>query len=273
MAAAGPAERLQELARARGARVAEVRHFVSVPSTNDHAKALARRDALPFTVVIADEQTRGRGRQGHAWSSPSGGLYLSVVLRPTPAPDARWGLLPLASGVAAVEAVDEWAPGAELKWPNDILQSGRKLGGILVEAASGGSGLESAVVGIGINVRVDPIALPREIRDRVAGLERDGGPGVDVLALGAAVLARLTVWYDRLAQGGAPMVLDAWRARAVPWWGRTVEALSGTVEVSGILRGLDPSGGLVLEHPDGRETVLRSGEVREVRSPVASGSS
>lgn len=261
---AGPAQRLEALVRERGGRVSEVRHFTSLPSTNDHAKALARRSALAWTVVIAEEQTAGRGRQGHAWTSPLGGLYFSVVLRPSPPGDRRWALLPLAAGLAVVEALDEWSAGASLKWPNDILKEGRKLGGILVEAASGASGLESVVVGIGINLRLQPSALPTEIRGQVAWLE---GCADDPVVVAAAVLARLAVWYDRLARDGSSVVLEAWRSRSVPWWGHIVEARSGATTVSGILRGLAPDGGLVLEQRDGRETVLRSGEVREVRSP------
>jgi BirA family transcriptional regulator, biotin operon repressor / biotin---[acetyl-CoA-carboxylase] ligase len=258
-------QRLLERVRERGGHVAEVRHFASLPSTNDHAKALARRDARAWTVVIADEQTAGRGRQGHTWASPAGGLYLSVVLRPKPPADARWGLLPLAVGLAVVEALDEWDVGAALKWPNDVLRDGRKLGGILVEGASGASGLESAVVGIGVNIGL-PRALPDELRAQVAWLG-DGAAPPDRFTLAAAVLARLGVWYDRLARESAPVVLDAWRARSVPWWGRRVEARSGASTVSGILRGLAPDGGLVIEQDDGRESVLHSGDVREVRSP------
>jgi BirA family transcriptional regulator, biotin operon repressor / biotin---[acetyl-CoA-carboxylase] ligase len=257
--------RLLDRLRERCPRVTDVRHFPSLPSTNDHAKALARRDALAWTVVLADEQTAGRGRQGKAWTSPRGGLYLSLVLRPSPPADARWSLLPLAAGLAVVEALDEWSVRAALKWPNDVLLDGRKLGGILVEGASGPGGLESAVVGIGVNVG-PPLALPDELRDQVAWLG-ESADAPELSALAATVLGRMAVWYDRLARENASVVLDAWRARSVPWWGRRVEARSGASTVAGVLRGLAPDGGLLIEGADGRETVLRSGEVREVRSP------
>ena len=190
---------------------------------------------------------------------------MSVVLRPLPPSDVRWGLLPLAAGLATAQALDGWEAGAALKWPNDLMADGRKLGGILVEAASGASGLDSVVVGIGVNVR-EPQPLPTEMRDRVGWLERGGGGAIDPVLVAAAVLGRLGHWYDRLAHGDTPGLLDAWRARSVPWWGRTVEAEAGASTVSGILRGLAPDGGLVLEAPDGREIVLRSGEVRDVRA-------
>jgi BirA family transcriptional regulator, biotin operon repressor / biotin---[acetyl-CoA-carboxylase] ligase len=260
-----PAERLRALLVARGLPGdPPIHHFARLPSTNDHAKALARAGAPAGTLVLAEQQTAGRGREGHTWLSPPGGLYLSVLLRPSPGNDARWTLLPLAAGLAVAEALDEWGAGAQLKWPNDLLQEGRKLGGILVEAASGASGIESMVVGIGVNVREAPAGG----LDNVTWLEREGAArDVDPLAVAAAVLARLTVWYHALAREGPAELLSAWRRRAVPWLGRRVEARAGESVVSGTLRGLADDGGLILELPDGRETVLHSGEVREVRAP------
>jgi BirA family transcriptional regulator, biotin operon repressor / biotin---[acetyl-CoA-carboxylase] ligase len=259
-----PGERLRALLAARGVPGdPPIHHFPTLSSTNDHAKVLARGGAPAGTLVLAEEQTAGRGREGHTWSSPPGGLYLSVLLRPSPASDARWSLLPLAAGLAVAEALDEWGAQAQLKWPNDLLEEGRKLGGILVEAASGASGIESMVVGIGVNVRKPADADVF----RMAWLEREpAAHGVDPMAVAASVLARLTVWYHALAREGGVEMLSAWRRRAVPWWGRRVEARAGDSVISGTLRGLADDGGLILELPDGRETVLHSGEVREVRA-------
>jgi len=254
----------QRLAASGLAWPAEIEHVPTLGSTSDHLKERARRGAAPWTVVLADTQTAGRGRQGRRWSSPAGNLYLSVLLRPE-APGPRWALLPLAAGVAVAEALAGEGLDARLKWPNDVLVGGRKVGGILAEATSGSDGLEFVVVGIGINVASRPLDLPAEVAASVTCLQDELAREVDRLAVAAAVLARLTVWYHSLAREGPRAVQSAWRERALAWWGRTVEAFSGGRRLRGIARDLDEGGALVLELEDGTRTPLVSGEVREVR--------
>ena len=142
-----------------------VHRFETVPSTNDAARALALQGAAHGTAVLAKEQTRGRGTKGRAWHSPAGlGLYASFILRgpgggALPSPH----LIPLAAGLAASDAVLETS-GVEcgLKWPNDIVHGGKKLGGILSEGVSGGAGGDFAVVGIGLNVGHGPDDFPED---------------------------------------------------------------------------------------------------------------
>ena len=144
---------------------------MSIGSTSDRLKALARGGAPEWTVVLADVQTGGRGREGRTWVSPPGGLYLSVLLRPR---FEKVGLLPLAAGVAVAEAAGELGVRTELKWPNDVLASGRKLAGILSEAASGPAGVEWVALGIGVNVSLDAARLPPEMQDGVTSLAAEG---------------------------------------------------------------------------------------------------
>jgi BirA family biotin operon repressor/biotin-[acetyl-CoA-carboxylase] ligase len=253
---------------------AEIEHLPAVGSTNDHLKQRARAGVPAWTVVIADTQTAGRGRQGRRWASPPGNLYLSVLLRPDP-PSARWSVLPLATGVAVAEALAEYGLETRLKWPNDVLAgtaatsglSGcrRKVGGILAEATSGADGLESVVIGIGLNVALRPDDLPAHVAQSVTSVADELGHGLDRLGVAAAVLARLHVWYHALARDGPRVVQAAWRARALPWWGRAVEARSGERHLRGIARDLDEGGALILELEDGTRAVLHSGEVHEVR--------
>jgi len=242
-----------------------IEHAAVLTSTNDVLKQRGREGAAPWTVVLADAQTAGRGRQGRRWASPSGNLYLSVLLRPDP-PAGRWSLLPLVAGVAVAEALAEHGLDVQLKWPNDVVVEGRKLGGILAEATSGADGLESIVVGIGINLETRPSGLPPGVEATVACVKEELGRAVDRIAVAAAVLGRLAVWYDALAREGPRAAQAAWRARALPWWGRAVEARSGERRLRGIARGLDEGGALILELEDGTRAVLHSGEVREVRS-------
>lgn len=244
---------------------APIEHFVQVDSTNDRGRARAREGAPAWTVVLADTQAAGRGRQGRVWRSPPGNLFMSVVLRP-PAPTERWGILPLLAGVASTEALARHGVEVRLKWPNDLVASQRKIGGILVEATSGAAGLESVVVGIGINVALGSGDLSEDLRDITTSIAIEtGAPPPDVTVVAASVLARLSHWYDALAREGTDAVRQAWISRALPWWGRPVEARSGDFRVLGIARGIDEMGALILEMEDGTRTALHSGDVREVR--------
>ena len=124
---------VRSLLRTRGREwPAPIGWLETVGSTNDAMKDRARAGAPAWSAVVASRQTTGRGRQGRAWLSPEGNLFLSVLLRPALALD-RAGMLPLAAGVAAAEAAGEWGVDARLKWPNDLMVAGRKLGGVLVE--------------------------------------------------------------------------------------------------------------------------------------------
>ena len=243
---------------------APIRWLETVGSTNDLMKERARAGASAWSAVVVSRQTAGRGRQGRAWLSPDGNLFLSVLLRPALALDSA-GMLPLAAGVAAAEAAGEWGVDARLKWPNDLLVAGRKLGGVLVEATAGSEGLETVVVGVGMNIGLDPAAAPPALQGAITSVRAETGrdPGVAVAA--AAVLDRLAVWYDALARDGPPAVLTAWRARSVPWWGRAVEARCGDAVLRGVARGLDGRGALILDLADGSQHTVLSGEVRELR--------
>jgi BirA family biotin operon repressor/biotin-[acetyl-CoA-carboxylase] ligase len=243
-----------------GPRLPVVEWPASIDSTSNRLKALARGGAPEWTAVLADVQTGGRGREGRTWVSPPGGLYLSVLLRPR---FEKVGLLPLAAGVAVAEAAGELGVRTELKWPNDVLASGRKVAGILSEAASGAAGVEWVALGIGVNVSQD-VTLPPELRGDVTSLAAEGAREVSVRAVAAAVLARLAVGYDALGSG-AGTVLSAWRSHAAAWWGSLVDVRAGETALRGRLLEVDGDGALVLELEGGERRRLLSGEVRRVR--------
>jgi BirA family biotin operon repressor/biotin-[acetyl-CoA-carboxylase] ligase len=229
-------------------------------STSDRVKALARAGAPEWTTVLAERQSGGRGREGRAWASPPGGLYLSVLLRPR---FERVGLLPLAAGVAVAEAAEGLGVRVELKWPNDVLASGRKLAGILAEAASGSGGVEWVVLGVGLNVALDAAALPPGLAGAATSLRAEGVADPSVADVAASVLERLGVWYDALGSGPA-RVVSAWRSRSVAWWGGQVEVRTGDGGLEGRLVEVDDDGALVVE-VGGRRRRLLSGEVRRLR--------
>ena len=258
-------ERLRALLAGRGVPVGGVvEHHGRLASTSDRARELGRLGAPEWSVVAADEQWAGRGRSGHDWASPAGNLFVSVLLRPSLSP-AGVTLLPLAAGTAVAEAVEEWGVRSTLKWPNDVLVGDRKLAGVLVEATSLTSAIESAVVGIGVNVRLDPRGLGSPLAERTASLLSETGSSVDPLEVGAAVLGRLALWYHALRDGRSAEVLDAWRARSVPWWGREVEVRSSGGFLRGRAEGIDDAGALLLTSAEGAPLRILSGEVREAR--------
>ena len=230
-----------------------VRRFASVGSTNDVAAALP-----PGSVVVAGQQTAGRGRRGHTWFSPPGaGLYVSVVLAPATAridPPRATMLLTLAAGVAIAEGIAAAAGLAtELKWPNDLLAGGRKLAGVLAE----GHG-DIVVLGYGINVM--ETAFPPELRDRATSLESELRHTVDRDLVLDETLAALSRRYDDLVDGRFDAILDAWRGRAPRAIGAHVSWITQGVARSGVTCGIDDHGALLVRVDNGVERII-SGEI------------
>lgn len=243
---------------ARGLRTARFGHPVhvydQVTSTNDVARQFADRGAGEGTAVMAVEQTAGRGRLGRPWASPPGGLYLSVVLRP-PLPTARWALLGIAVAVGAAAGA-EVATGSPitLKWPNDLLSGGRKVGGILVEAGEG-----FAVAGIGIN------AAPTDEPPYPDAASLD----IDVIRLAIEVLSGVEEAID-LIYADPAAVLARWRVRSATL-GRRVRVLGaevGTVGFDGIAEDIAPDGALVLRTAWGIRRVMAGDVVQILARPA-----
>ena len=227
-------------------------------STNDIAARLAEVGAEEGTLVVAEAQTAGRGRMGRVWHSPAGaGLYVSVILKPA-FPTA---LLTLGIGVALAEGVQA-ATGlpAEIKWPNDLLVAGRKLAGILAEAASAqGSGLRFVVLGCGVNLR--PAAYPPELRDRVTSIEAETNRPADRAVILAEILAAAASRYGDLQHGRFDAILSAWRARAPSLRGSAVEWDSAGSVIRGRAEDIDETGALLVR-TGGRIQRVIAGELR-----------
>ena len=237
-----------------------VRHLATVDSTNEHALAMAAAGAPDGAVVVADEQTAGRGRRGRAWHSPEGGLYLSYIVRDIET-IARPSLLTLAAGVAAARAIAD-ATGFEpaLKWPNDVLTPGRprKLAGILAEASSVGSRVDVIVIGIGINVSMG--SVPAELHATAASLEGELGREVSRQALQDALVARLDAEVARLRAGGEAQMLAEWNARSPGSHGARVSWREAGGERAGVTEGIDADGALLVRGADGLQRLV-AGEV------------
>ena len=238
--------------------------FDSLPSTNTEAARQASLGAREGLCVVAREQTAGRGRRERAWASPKdAGLYFSVVLRPRT--DAReWPLITLAAAVAVRDALEEaCALRADIKWPNDLLASGRKLCGILAETAEGAAG-RAVVLGIGLNLTNR--AFPAEILEAATSVEEQTGRANDPERLLAALTRQLARRYEELhARGGASLILCAWEARSTYAHGRRVRVALAGETFGGVTRGLEPDGALRVETDDGRVRVVRAGDVTALR--------
>jgi BirA family transcriptional regulator, biotin operon repressor / biotin---[acetyl-CoA-carboxylase] ligase len=233
-------------------RVPHVEAWATIGSTNDRALELAAAGARAFTVVVAEEQTRGRGRLGAAWHSPPGsGLWMSVVLPPRPAP--AW--LPLLVGLAVAEAIEgaTGAVGVGVKWPNDLVLGAGKVGGVLCESAGG-----VAVAGVGINVRTPRDGFPEGLRSTATALDVEGAKSLSMSRLTGVIVdaVELRLEVDAGVLGGAALrelaARDVLAGRRV----RTEAAGEGTA------RGIGPDGSLLLERPDGSRVNVSSGSVR-----------
>lgn len=259
------AARLLKLLAARGCPwAAPIESFDVIESTNDVLRERARRGAPAWSVIFAGSQTAGRGRRGHAWSSPPGNLYMSLLLAPPARPETH-SLVPLVAGLAVAESLVEFGVETRLKWPNDVLAAGRKLAGVLAEASSFGDATDWIALGVGVNVAVDPGPVAPGLESGATSIAMVSGARPELLDVAAAVLVRLHDRYADLEAGSTRALLDAWRARSVPWWGRAIEVVAGGQLVRGIALDVDAAGGLMLRLPDGgRETIL-AGEARELR--------
>lgn len=234
-------------------------YLPSVTSTQDLARARAEMGAAEGLAVIAGEQTMGRGRGGRTWwSPPTGGLYVSLLLRPRLQTRAlSWITMCLALGVVeGVEDVCSLRP--DLKWPNDVELQGRKLAGILAEGALQGGSLQYAVVGAGINVNLDFSSQPG-LGVTATSLQTVLGRAVALEPLLATVLGRTEQHYLAMKAGISPV--PAWQRRLVTL-GRQVEAqLADGRRLQGSAEAVLEDGALRVRLDDGQAEVLHAGDV------------
>ncbi|MFH1312018.1 MAG: biotin--[acetyl-CoA-carboxylase] ligase [Candidatus Eisenbacteria bacterium] len=242
----------------------EVYTFGKITSTNDVATALARGGAAEGTLVVAEEQSRGRGRQGRQWHSPPGtGLWFSIVLRPVvEAADCPAISLAVALGVSGMLR-RRHAVKAKIKWPNDIMVNGRKICGILTEGEFIGSKVSFIVVGVGLNVLTEVEEFPPEIRDIATSLKLES-PGVTgrtrVLA---DLLESIEREYSRFCTGGFEEIRQEILEHSF-LVGRLIRVVTGGGEVEGIAHDIDEVGALIVRKDDGSLERVIAGDVVRV---------
>ena len=242
-----------DLVRARLPRRA-LHYFASIDTTMREAAALATRGAASGTAVIADEQTAGLGRHGHAWHSEPGlGLYVSILLRPD-LPAASAPTLTLALGLATQEAIGAASGLAcDLRWPNDVMLNGKKAAGILAQLVDG-----AAIAGIGINC--NHTAFPDHLAGEATSLRLESGREQSRERILIDLLPAVDRYAGMLAERGPGPILELFSRRSSYASGKRVSVGF----ISGTTAGLTESGFLVVRKDDGSDETILAGGVRAV---------
>jgi BirA family biotin operon repressor/biotin-[acetyl-CoA-carboxylase] ligase len=232
--------------------------FDSIDSTNNCAKAVAGCGASEGTVVIAEQQTAGKGRLGRLWeANPNENLMFSVVLRPKTAADAL-NLLPLYVAVAVSRAIERVTGlKVECKWPNDILYNGKKLAGILIEGSVKQNMVDYVVIGVGINVNQEK--FDGELSSKASSLRLESEKEVDRVSLFREILKGLEDDYKGFQNSGFQSVVPQWISRST-MINRPISVSQQGNIISGVVKGLSADGGLVLQ-TNGTEQTVFAGDV------------
>ena len=242
----------------------DIIHHFRTNSTNTAALNLAQKGAAHGTVVVAEEQTAGRGRLGRTWySEKSSGIYVSVILRPPFSPSAA-PILTLTAGIATQHALSTITGlGVDIRWPNDLLVNGRKVAGILTEMNAELGRLHAVVLGIGINVNHSE--MPPELKPAATSLRIESQRSWSRVQIFIALLRELERYYRMLIEKGSAAIADRWAAASTYANGKRIRIVTAEAESLATTIGLDPSGALWVRYDDGREEALVAGEVAEVK--------
>jgi len=230
-------------------------YYPSVTSTNEVAKREAQRGAVEGTVVIADEQTAGKGRKKRAWLSPRGSVALSIVLYPSIVHLPFLIMVASLAVVYSIEGVTGLKP--QLKWPNDVLINGKKVCGILVESGVRKRKVDYAIVGIGINVNLRLTDFP-EITPIATSLSAELGKEITRIDLVRRLLVEVEKLYLDLPSGET--IFQQWQSRLVTL-GRRVQVSWGETSYEGVAESVARDGSLLLRSSDGSLTNIVAGDV------------
>lgn len=251
------------LARLKDTRIVgrDVRVFKETNSTNDVIEKLARDGAKEGVVVYAESQSKGRGRMGRKWVSPANkGLWFSVLLRPQMRPQAVTQIT-VAAATALSRAIRQTSGvSLQVKWPNDILIDGRKVGGILTEMNAEVDQVKYVILGIGVDVNLAESDLPEELKDVASSVSIASGKKEDRPALAAAILEELDADYARLRRGEFKAVAEEWESQCITL-GRDVAVTIGSRKFRGRAESLDEDGALMVRLAHGQLERITGGDV------------
>jgi BirA family biotin operon repressor/biotin-[acetyl-CoA-carboxylase] ligase len=235
-----------------------------VESTNVSLRAIARAGGAEGTVVVAESQTHGRGRHGQSWFSPAGvNLYASVLIRPSFLPRHAASFSFVAS-LAVYDALRELGGEPGIKWPNDVILDGKKVAGTLVESATRGHEIDFLILGVGVNLNVDPAVLRAALDGSgfaATSVSHVLGRTIDRNAFTASYLNHLGRWVSRHRASGPEAILAAWRDRDI-LIGRRVQIRAPDGAYEGRARAVDAEGRLLVDDFLGSRHTVISEEVR-----------
>ena len=226
--------------------------FTTLDSTNDFLMTIPSHERVAGTTCSSDVQQRGKGRNDRIWFSPSGGLYLSILLRPA-LPVAQWATLSLAIAVACSDTLNAIDGNLQVthKWPNDLLIRGKKVGGILIQCRHDANPF--TVVGIGINIEIHRADLPHRLLFPATSLHDEAQFKHSISEI-AELLRRYVLLTFLQWEESVEAILVRWMQRSATS-GKMIEISTGTEQITGVDQGIDDVGNLIIQHSGGHRTV------------------
>lgn len=246
----------------------EIIFLPATSSTNSVACGLAEKGQREGAVIIADSQTHGRGRLGRQWLSPAGkNLYLSAIIRPALSP-ADAAVLTLMAAVSCVSAIGKASSvPVSIKWPNDLMVSDRKMGGILAEMKTEAENIAYVVIGIGININSDAPDFPDDLKTTATSARIETGSLQSRTLHALEIIKSLDAWYKVLIRTGRKPVVDSCR-RLCSTIGQRVTVASEQAGLTGTAEDIDSDGALILRLADGAVTKISAGDVTIIKTRV-----
>ena len=238
----------------------EIHHFEKISSTNAAAKQQARKGAKEGTAIIAETQTRGKGRLNRPWISPKGGIWLSIILKPEIAVGDTPKITLITSVAVAKTLREMFDLKAEIKWPNDVLIDSRKVCGILCEAVLKGKTVDFIIVGIGVNANFTSEALPKDLQTTATTLKEVLKKDIDREKFVCLLLKEFENNYKMLRKRKFEGLLEEWRSMA-GFLGKKVRITSFDEEFHGVAVDIDKNGALIVKLADGTVRKVISGDV------------
>lgn len=230
----------------------KIHHFTSVQSTNDYAKTLAKNGEPEGTLIIADQQTKGRGRKQRLWVSPNNGLWFSMILRPSLPPSKAMNATMCAACALAETINNHTTLQASIKWPNDILIENKKVCGILTELAAEIDEIKYLIVGIGLNVNN---TLPKDLQKSSTSLKKETKKPVETLSLLVSLLESFERFYVSLKNGNTELLRKTWRSYSSTI-GSQVKVNNEKEMVVGTAVDLGENGELIVKTSKGKKEII-----------------
>ena len=241
----------------------QLKQFDVLQSTNVTAVAFAKEGAVEGTVIVAERQEGGRGRMHRVWSSPKGGLWFTIILRPQIDPQFV-AQVTLLAGVAVVRALRKLYATEEImiKWPNDLLLNGKKVCGILSEMQLNENGsIDYAIVGIGVNVDLNPQAFPEDLRNTAASLNASFGKNYTCTAVLDNILQEFASLYRDWLKEGAQVILEPWKKLNCTLNRRVFVKDNDEVIFSGEVVAINEAGAIIVRNEEGESQSFDFGEI------------